>query len=408
MQNSSSESKLSIETIIEEEFAQNLKQLMLLRLVAASLFFIMSGIAGGILQQPVWKEGFPTSIVYFLISLFLFLYGAKLPKRLQFIYRNSVQFIDLPGAFIGRIINANSVPYSDLDIAYLITVLIIIILVVPVGGSAISKLILSIEGFILTAVTLHFNGHPFPEWVPSYAVLFFLVGCGSYFLTKRTYKIANKYAEAKDQHEQLGRYFSPAVVEHLSRQGSSASSQNRIVTVLVSDVRGFTSMSEKMEAHEVVDFLNEYFTEMVDIVFKHGGTLDKFMGDGLLAYFGAPLEQPDHGLQAVRCSLEMVEALEKLNRRHQGRQTKFSLGIGLHSGTVTLGNIGSPSRQEFTIIGDTVNVASRIEGITKEHDTFILASKSVVELTQQDFQWRSIGDIKLRGKEKTMELFTCA
>ncbi len=137
--------------------------------------------------------------------------------------------------------------------------------------------------------------------------------------------------------------------------------ENMTVTILFSDIRGFTRMSEHMEPHAVVELLNEYFSEMGDIIAETGGTLDKFLGDGIMALYGAPLNQPDHAHRAIKTAIEMQRALVELNRDWQTRgQQPLRIGVGLNTGTVTAGNIGSAKRYDYTAIGDAVNLASRL------------------------------------------------
>jgi len=167
--------------------------------------------------------------------------------------------------------------------------------------------------------------------------------------------------------ERLGRYVGSNVVEHLLRTGEDMPLQNRklVATILFADIRSFTRISEGMQPEAIIDMLNEYFDAMVDIIFKHKGVLDKFIGDELMAVFGI-MEGDDAGcLNAVRCAIEMREAARKLTRKRSaaGQQT-FEVGIGINSGEVVVGNLGSKNRMDYTVIGDTVNVASRLQGLT--------------------------------------------
>jgi adenylate cyclase len=174
--------------------------------------------------------------------------------------------------------------------------------------------------------------------------------------------------------------------------------------VFFSDVRGFTSMSEKMEPQEVQQLLSEYFTEMTSILFKYGGTLDKFMGDAVMAFFGNPEPQPDHAMRAVMMALEMQEAVNTLNQKWltEGRRT-IGVGMGINTGDVTVGNLGSKDFLDYTVIGDTVNLACRLEQNAKAGD--IIITQATYDEVKQAVEAEPMEPIKVKGKSEPIPIY---
>lgn len=204
----------------------------------------------------------------------------------------------------------------------------------------------------------------------------------------------------------FGRYVSAQVVDHLVRNPEMANPSGRkeCLTIFFSDVRGFTSMAEKMEPQDVQRLLSEYFTEMTRILFQHGGTLDKFMGDAVMAFFGNPEPQPDHALRAVLMALDMQEAITKLNAKWaaDGRQT-IGVGMGINTGEVTVGNLGSKDFLDYTVIGDTVNLACRLEQNARAGEIIMTQAtydevKHVIEVEQRE-------PIRVKGKSEAIPVY---
>ena len=203
----------------------------------------------------------------------------------------------------------------------------------------------------------------------------------------------------------FGRYVSPDVFAHLVADPSLAQlgGQRREMTVLFSDIRGFTAASEKATPEAVVAQLNEYFSAMVAVLFRHHGTLDKFVGDMVMGLFGAPVADPRHADHAVAAALEMIRELERLNAgwKAQGRPT-MDIGIGINSGEMIAGNIGSDTVMSYTVIGDAVNLGARLESATKDHDARILISDAVKSRLTIPVKTREIGAISVKGKAQSV------
>jgi adenylate cyclase len=213
--------------------------------------------------------------------------------------------------------------------------------------------------------------------------------------------------QTRQQAVQLfSRFVNPHVVQELVAHGGlSRAGESRQITILFSDIRGFTTLSEKRTPQQVVELLNRYFTLQVEVVFRHGGSLDKFIGDCIMAFWGAPLDDPEHARHAVEAALEMAEVLQRFKHELGEQDADFDVGIGIHSGPAVVGLIGSEQRREYTAIGDTVNLGSRIEGLTKGVSR-ILVSRETMDACGDAFDFKSYGSFKVKGREQEVELFS--
>ena len=213
----------------------------------------------------------------------------------------------------------------------------------------------------------------------------------------------NQMVEGLQERDKLrttfGKYMTESVLQHLLNGKVELGGETLTVTVLFSDIRSFTTISEAMEAHALVALLNEYFTEMVSIVMNHGGVVDKYIGDAIMAIFGAPVPTEHDATNAVRAAVEMRASLVRLNERLEARGIQpLRTGIGIHTGDVVAGNIGSEQRMEYTVIGDPVNVASRLESNTKDLGVNVLVSATTYELTKDVIEARPVRELTVKGR----------
>ena len=223
----------------------------------------------------------------------------------------------------------------------------------------------------------------------------------------------NRMAQGLRERERLlisfTRYVSQHIMESIlkSEDQIKLSGERRKVTVLFSDIRNFTTFSEKHDPEQVVLLLNEYFSAMVEIIFRNQGILDKFLGDGIMVEFGVPLDDPHQESNAVKTAIEMREEVARLCAKwaSEGKPT-IDIGIGIHTGFAVIGNIGSEKRVEYTAIGDAVNVAARIEQLTKELKTPLLISETTVEAIKENFNFKSLGLQEIRGRTETITVYT--
>ena len=323
--------------------------------------------------------------VYWAVAAVLYVAGLRSEGLVRFVGVDVV-LLDMPVAFALQL--STPTGFDDAASALLgITYFALLTLAVAFTLRPCRILLAAAVGWALELTLLRLTGADGSFIITSTLVLAG-VAAGCLVLTARTIGLVRGVTDERQRRHRLGRYFSPQVAAHVERRGDEAGAgESRTVSVLFADLRGFTALSDTLpSAADVMLLLNDFLTPMVDVVFAHGGTLDKYLGDGLMAYFGAPAPDADHARQAVRCALGMQEALRALNAERLVRGAPpLRMGIGVHSGPVALGDIGAPARREYTAIGATVNVASRIERLTKVYDVPVLISEETRRLVGEAF-----------------------
>ena len=221
----------------------------------------------------------------------------------------------------------------------------------------------------------------------------------------------HRYMEAREKKfikDTFGRYVSPQIVKQLlSKPELVKLGGSKVdVTVLFSDIRSFTTLSEGMDPQELVNFLNEYLSEMTRIIFKYDGVVDKYIGDAIMAFWGAPIKDEKHPHNACNAALEMLERLKILNEKWKKEgKPEIRIGIGINSGVVTVGNMGSDVRFDYTVMGDNVNLASRLEGINKQYGTSIVISEYTRDRIKDQFVTRKLDKVAVKGKKKPVEIY---
>ncbi len=223
-----------------------------------------------------------------------------------------------------------------------------------------------------------------------------------------SFKFVNENRNKEKIKQAMGKYLSYDVMKNVvsNIEDLKLGGKRAVVTVLFSDIRGFTSLSEKMSAEEVSMILNEYFSEMEPIIAKYNGVINKFIGDAVMALFGEPIQDINHPKNAVKCAYEMLKKVEYLREKwlFEGKPN-IEIGIGINTGEVFIGNIGTESRMEYTVIGDTVNLASRIETYNKVYKTNLLVSSSTYSYISDIADVIKISEVQIRGKSKKMDIY---
>jgi adenylate cyclase len=218
--------------------------------------------------------------------------------------------------------------------------------------------------------------------------------------------LAKKIKQEASKRAQFERLLSPNLVDEIVSGQLQLEQGGRLreVTILFADIRGFTSMSERKPAPEIVQMLNEYFEVMVDVLFRFEGTLDKYVGDEIMALFGAPVEHPESPIRAVHCAVEMQKTLREFNRTRMAEgQEAIEIGVGINTGEVVCGAIGTSRTMQYTVVGDAVNLASRLCSLAKPGE--ILISESTGHLLEERFETISLPPVKVKGKQKEVKIY---
>jgi adenylate cyclase len=303
----------------------------------------------------------------------------------------------LKGDFLRR------APDIDIPLIFVFT-LILGILIPRLGARSGAALFIALfAGYSGFVYALFITKGIWFSWVYPASALFFG------YTSQTAYRFFTEERRARDIRKMFSSYVSKRIVDELIRDPSKMKlgGDRRGLTVLFSDIRGFTTFSEKHQPEEVVSQLNEYLGAMTNIVFEHEGTLDKFVGDAIVAFWGAPLEQQDHAERACRCSLAMIAKLKELQKgwEAQGKHV-IDIGVGINTGEMIVGNMGAEGKKmDFTVIGDNVNLGARLEGLTRKYNNHIIISEFTYAKVKDIVKVNELGSVTVKGKETPVVIY---
>ncbi|MBF0502570.1 MAG: adenylate/guanylate cyclase domain-containing protein [Candidatus Riflebacteria bacterium] len=338
--------------------------------------------------------------ILFAIAIWALLRGAVPNPLLSKIVPSLVSVVDFAFPVIMATRAAELGPQTHLEVTVAHCALLLTFSIVRMGlMQVVISTVMACGVFVFIAVWLNLFTATFGSFVLGiYVTLGLLIGHTS----RRVHKM---FVDLR-RRDNLSRFLPRQLVDRVMQMDEALEPTQRVVTVLFSDIRDFTALSENRPPREILEFLDEYFSNMSQIVNAHDGIVNKFIGDGMLAFWGVPNELPNHAELSTRAALEMRTKLEEMNGRWQREGKKpVRVGIGIHTGVVAAGMLGGADQHEYSVIGDAVNLASRVEGLTKNHGVDILITEDTFRAIGEGFSCRRVGEEQVKGREKPVVVY---
>ncbi len=309
---------------------------------------------------------------------------------------------------LANLLDQSFIKFWSLESKWMPWVVLAIGLLVSVAWSFMGAVFSMNMFFALNLLFLGLDLLLFTKYKIFISSLFVVIQLGVIFFGITIFKYFTEEKKKKEIRQTFSKYVSPRVVDEILKdvENLKLGGRKQNMTVFFSDLRGFTTISEKLSPTELSNLLNRYLTPMTDIVFQNQGTLDKYMGDAIMAFFGAPIAHPEHPHHACRCALKSMEKLRELQKEFEAENLPhIDIGIGINTGEMSVGNMGSNIVQNYTVMGDSVNLGSRLEAINKEYGTHIIISQFTYIEVKDTFSTREVDRVKVKGKNEPVRIY---